>query len=361
MPLSPEAAELDSIFDTAGESLLRDQYGRPLLVPSEALAQAPLVNNARGKKRPDGKLPYTRASSMSNYMSDHSALETWRMRSLTKGLGEREDLAAMAAGLPPIISNKRSKETLTKAEVQQDRETNARLDEIAEEAMVYANRDYKANYGTAVHSFTDPGPSGDVPARMQADVESWFESTRGWQFHATETFVANDLYQAAGTFDHLVSIPWLPHLGRLVCDKKTGIFHPDQHAVQLAVYAYGQPYDVDRDRRVDWPDGIAPNREWGILSHIPLGLGRTQHYLINLQKGHCAALTAVAVRAYRGDKDLSQPFNPQNDLALHVGGLISQADSLATLQAIHAEYESVWRDEWTALGRQVLAGLEVAA
>lgn len=357
--MSPEVSELDQIFDSP--MLERDKpWGRPMLVPGEELARAPMVLNPKNRKpRTDGKLPYTRASSLGNYMADHSALDTWRMRATVYGLAQREDLAAMAAALPPILGNVRDKSTLTAAERLRDQSTNTRLDEIAEEAAVYANRAFKANWGTAVHSFTDPDPSGDVPARMAADVESWNKKTKGWIFHATEMFVANDIYQAAGTFDHLVSIPWLPHLGRMVVDKKTGALHPDQWSVQLAVYAKGEPYDISTDGRVDWPDGIQPNQEWGLVVHIPFGLSRTDLYLVDLKDGHQAALTACAVRAHRSNKNLMQPVDFNAELRLQIASLISAATSHEEIVGIYREYDFVWTDDLTALGTARIS--EVAA
>jgi hypothetical protein len=155
LTISPEASAIDQIFDAAMDQggLERDKpWGRPLLVPSRRLARKPLVLNPSNRKpRTDGKLPYTRASSLANYVSDHTALEVWRMRSLTKGLGEREDLAAQAAALPPILGNTRDKATLSKAERDQDKATNAELDRLAEEAMIHANRDYKAHCRPRLH------------------------------------------------------------------------------------------------------------------------------------------------------------------------------------------------------------------
>lgn len=354
MPLSPEVADLDAIFDAATELPLRDKpWGRPLLLPPEG-RDMPLQCRT---PREDGKVPYTRASSMSNYVSDHTALHTWQMRSLTKGLADHEDLAAMAAALPPIIANKRDKKTLTRAEKLQDELTNKRLDEIAEEAMIRSNRDYKAAWGTAVHSFTDPGDHGIIPNRMEPDVQAWQRATIGWEFHATEMFVANDDYQAAGTFDHLVSIPWRPDLGAMVVDKKTGMLHPDQHAVQLSVYANGTPYDVDSDRRYAWP--AEPSKKWGIIAHIPLGLGRCDTYLIDLEQGHEACLLACAVRAYRSNRTLHQAIDFTAEMRLHLAGLISEADSRATMEAIHAEHRAFWTDDLTALAKARLS--EVAA
>lgn len=361
--ISPEAFDLDNVFDSADDDPLeRDRpWGRPLLLPTPARKRNPLVRPPRNRKpHPKGKLPYTRASSLSDYVTDHTGLETWRMQSAIKGLGEREDLAAQAAALPPILSNTRDKSTLTKEELAQDRATKAELNRIAEEAMIHANRDYKAHWGTAVHTFTDPGPHGQVPARMQSDVESWFAATRGWIFHGTEIFVANDVYQSAGTFDHVVEIPWRPDLGRIVIDKKTGMLHPEQLPVQLSVYARGKPYNPHTDQREDWPDGITPNQKWGLTAHIPMGLGRTDLYLVDLEKGHKAALLACAVRKHRSEAEIEAvDFTAGRDT--HVAGLVAVADCKETLLAIHSEWAWCWSDDLTALGTQRLAQLAAAA
>lgn len=359
MPLSPE---MDDLFDTIQNPLERDQYDRALLVPGPERAANPLILNRATKKapggiRPDGKLPYTRASSLANYASDHTALETWRQRSLTKGLGEREDLAALAAALPPIIANTRDKETLTRAEVHQDRVTNTELDRIAEEAMKHANRDYKAAWGTAIHGFTDPGEHGQVPERMEADVASWFAATAGWEILATEVFVRNDEYQAAGTFDHLVRIPWRPDLGVLVVDKKTGLLHDDQFSIQLAVYAGGVPYDPETDQAYDWPGGEAPNRQIALLAHIPLGRGMTSIYEVDIEQGHQAALHACAVRAHRSNKTLSTPVDYLMEQRIHLGGLLTTMTSREEMLALAETWKDVWHDDLSAIARQRLAEL----
>lgn len=359
MPLS---AELDDLFDTELNPLDRDQYDRPLLVPSPERAANPLILNRATKKapggiRPDGKLPYTRASSLANYASDHTALETWKQRSLTKGLGEREDLAALAAALPPILGNTRDKDAMSRQEKEQDRVTNMTLDRIAEEAMIYANRDYKANYGTAIHGFTDPGPHGDIPERMQADVEAFHRATAGWEFLATEVFVRNDEYQAAGSFDHLVRIPWRPDLGVLVMDKKTGILHDDQFSIQLAVYAGGTPYDAETDTAYDWPGGEAPNRDVALLVHIPMGRGIAPVYIVDIAQGHEAALHACAVRAHRSNKTLSTPVDFLQERRIQIGGMLATAGSREEMLAIAKENEAVWHDDLSAVAKQRLADL----
>lgn len=363
MLISPEAAALDAIFDSAAEEKpLRDKpWGRPLLIPGDRRGAHPLVENPKNRKpREDGRLPYTRASSLSNYVTDHSAVDVWEKRSIIKGLSEREDLAAEAAALPPIIGNTRDKSTLTRQEKLSDKLTNQRLDEIGNEAARYANRDYKASWGTAVHGFTDPGPHGDVPVRMQADVASWYAKTAGWEFLLTEAFVRNDLYQAAGTFDHLVRIPWMPELGAIIVDKKTGILHLDQFAIQGNVYATGELYDLEKDDGsiIHWPAEV--NQEWAILAHIPLGLGRTDLYLVDLVEGRIDCQVACAVRERRQRDNHGRLFDPAEEARMHVAGLISNASSREELNAIALEYRPIWTEDLTALGQSVLGNLTAA-
>ncbi len=345
--LSPEATDrLDDVFD-AVDPLERDRpWGRPLLVPRKPLSEMPL-RGRKTKANPDGvlasgKIPYTRASTLGDYVADHTALEIWRRRSLAYGLSQREDLAARAAGLPPIISNQKNADTMSRAEKDQDRLTNALLDEIAEAAEVYANRDYKADWGTAIHSFTDPGPHGDVPDRMKADVASFERVASRWVLHGTEIFTANDDSQSAGTFDHLVSFPSFPELGAMVVDKKTGLLHPDGFAIQTASYARGEVYDPYTDQRRPLqsllPEGIHLNTEVGIIAHIPLGMGRTDLYFVDLVAGWEGVQLACQVRSYRQRaKDFMTPWNPIEQERLQIAGLIVAASTLDEIRGIRQQ------------------------
>ena len=364
MTTSPE---LDDIFarEDARATLQRDQYDRPLLVPGSERATNPYLLNRRTKanpdgRRPDGKLPYTRASSLANYVADHTGLHTWQMRSLTKGLGDREDLAAQAASLPPIIGNRKAKQLMTAVEVEQDRLTNAMLDVIADEAMAYANDRYKANWGTAMHSFTDRVIEGEqpaVPERMKSDVEAFADLTRGWEFVATEVFVRNDIYQAAGTFDHLCRIPWRPDLGTFIVDKKTGLEHDDQVSIQLAVYAGGEPYDVDTDTTYEWPGGDQPNPLKAVRVDIPMGLGVATFTEVDIRQGAKAAHVACEVRTHRSNKTLAEKVDIVAQRDQYLFELIAQVDSRQTMLALSAEWGWCWDDRCDEAARARLETL----
>jgi hypothetical protein len=287
-------------FDLEVECPPRDRWGRPLLVPPGG-----------GERK-----PYTRMSTLANYVSDQSGLATWEKRLLARGLAEREDLAAMVAALPSCEADKRDKKTLTATEKREDKAINAKLDDYIEQALEHAGRSFKANHGTAIHGFTDPGSDlTAVPDRMKADVRSWLQwlERYGIEILATEVFVVNEALQAAGSFDHLARIP---SVGIVVLDKKTGVVDGKDlaFAVQLSGYAHAEVYDLDTDERrplESLTDGERINRDLGVVAHIPLGAGTTEPYLIDLRRGlHCARL-ATHVRQARSLPDLMRSFTLQ--------------------------------------------------
>ena len=281
-------------FDLDVELPPRDRWKRPLIVP------------AGGGER----IPYTRASTMANYVADHSGLHTWEKRLLAVGMGLREDLAARAAALPRLHAERCDKKSLTRKQINEDRATNALVDELIEAAFETAGKNYKANHGSAIHSLTEPHANLDaVPVRMQADVDSWITKLErdNLDVLATEVFVVNDALQAAGTFDHLVRHPTY---GIVVLDKKTGQVDGKglAFAIQLATYAGAMVYDVITDERAPLESltgGEKVNREVGIIAHIPLGAGRTDLYQIDLTQGF--ERLATNVRTARSVKDIMTP------------------------------------------------------
>lgn len=278
-------------FDLDTEYPPRDRWGRPLLIP------------AKGGER----IAFTRMSTLANYICDQSGLATWEKRLLARGLAQREDLAAMIAALPPLHSAKRDKRDLSAAEKREDKEISAKLDGYINEALEHAGRSFKANAGTAIHGFTDPGADLDqVPERMRPDVDSFmtYVGSGKAELLATEVFVVNDDLNAAGSFDHIGRLN-LPGFSQpCIIDKKTGQVDGKglSFAIQLAGYATSQVYDLDTDERrplESLTSGERVTRKYGFIAHIPLGAGRTDFYRIDLARGiHCARL-ATNVRTAR--------------------------------------------------------------
>ncbi len=282
----------------------RDRWGRPLLLPpSDDLTRLSAE-----------RIPYTRASTMGSYVQDHSGLHTWEKRLLARGLGCREDLAALCASVPELHAAKCDKKSLNPKQKADDKVANMLLDGYIEQALEHAGRSFKANHGTAIHGFTDPGADLErVPARMKEDVASWHDALRlhGLEVLATEVFVVNEAFGVAGTFDHLVRHP---ELGVVVLDKKTGQIDDKAlgFSVQLACYASAQVYDWHTDTRAPLESltgGEEVHSDVGLIAHIPLGAGRTDIYRIDLGFGFRAARVAAMVRTARSQaKDAMTPL-----------------------------------------------------
>lgn len=310
---------------TLAPEVPRDGYERPLIMPADG-----------GKPA-----PYTRASTFANALDDAQGLTIWKLRNLALGMGRHEDLAAMAAGLT----------------YENDKKT---LDEIVKTAIDRAGGTVKANWGTAVHSLTEPDSPPYVPARMQTDVAAYNAALAKYGITVvdTERFVVNDAIGVAGTFDHIYAVPGL---GNVPGDKKTGSFHPDACAVQLATYARGVYYRLD--------DTGAPVREplpdvrtdIGIVAHIPAGQGRCDLYVVNLDAGWEAAQLAVQVREWRVRKDLATPLAeyatpvapappaPAAVTAEELADLIATAPDEAALHQLKAAHAAAWTAEHSEL------------
>lgn len=282
---------LPELVDADIELPPRDRWGRPLLVP----------------KGGGERIPYTRMSTLANYICDQSGLATWEKRLLARGLAQREDLCAMIASLPPLHSAKRDKKDLSAAEKREDTAVSAKLDGWINEALEHAGRSFKANAGTAVHGFTDPGADLDcVPDRMKADVGSFltYVGSGKLEILATEVFVVNDELGAAGSFDHIGRFDLLGFGAPCIVDKKTGQVDGKglAFAVQLAGYASSEVYDLDTDQRYPLEaltQGESVSRKYGYIAHIPLGAGRTDFWRVDIASGlHCARL-ATNVRTAR--------------------------------------------------------------
>lgn len=267
--------------DIGRDGIPRDRYDRPLLVP---IGGGPRV-------------PYTSVSTLSDTLGDTRGLDRWDRRMIARGIGLDESLAALAAAEPYHTG-------LGDYDKGPMKESGRRLDEIVERARDVAKAHQKRDWGTAFHGMTEPEnrPYIQVPARMQPAVASWWDCVAYYEAEIvdTEVFIVNEQFGVAGTFDHVIRIPWLE--GLIVVDKKTGIYHPEKCRIQLAMYAGGEVYDKETDERRSFMDvyGDPINQEIGITSHTPAVLdeGNTEWFEEPLGVGRRAAAAAKWVREY---------------------------------------------------------------
>lgn len=323
----PDDAEIPAGVD-------RDRYGRPLIVTREGEIK-----------------PYTRASTMVNYIKSTHGLTTWQKRLIVRGMGQREDLAAMASALPAYSGNQ-----------EYDAQIKEQLDEIMEEALITAKAYEGAHWGTAIHAFTNPmHSSGPVPERMRKDVAS-YEQVReatGMVRYASELFVVNHDLQVAGTLDSLEAIPALN--AALVSDTKTGKQDLHSTAIQEAVYANSEVYDVQarattetlRDFTMRALGADIFNPTMGLYTHIPKGEGVTTLHPLNLVKGLEMAHICAQVRDYQRDKSFAKEDAVDylvQQRNVEVIEAINQAKTIEELKAVFKANEWRWNERLDKVG-----------
>ena len=290
--------DIDFFNDTTEEpekgrgGVPRDGRGRALLVPRS-------VSKTSGVRA-----PYSSASGLADAISDDSFLTTWKMRYLAIAMGRNPDLAALAAG---EVYNT----GLYPPERRDKTQSGYRVDGIVERALDRQGISEKADYGTAIHAFTEPGNPGVVPEHMRADVESyWLKLQRECvTIVDTERFTANDKIMTAGTFDHGVRVLGHDQLtGYVIADKKTGRVDPFHWEIQLATYARGEFYDTETDERSELPADI--NLEFGLVIHIPALGGETTFHIVDLERGWRNAVLAAQARDAQDETVKVGPYKP---------------------------------------------------
>ena len=253
---------------------------------------------------------YTRASYMADFVEDKSHIHKWEMRYLAKAMGQNEDLAALAAC--EVYSTGISDAVYGRDKTSSGR----RLDEIIGRALDRVRIHEKADRGTAVHGFTEPGApaGGAIPERLQGPVAAFWEINRREciELVGTEIFTANDETMSSGTFDHLVRIPGHPMFDDyVVADKKTGSFDPLSWAIQISTYARGEVYDTSTDTRIPWPGVIDLN--YGLVWQIDSepnadDRSRVKLWVIDIAFGWEMAQVAAKVRDALTRRDIAVEY-----------------------------------------------------
>lgn len=258
------------------QEIARDRYGRPLVVPKTG-----------GKP-----VAYTRATTIANSLDDPSALTAWKMRMAAIGLTVRSDLL------------------LAISAAQEDKMA---INKYIEDAMEVAGASRAATIGTALHAFAeklDLGQElGPIPDEWAGDLRAYEEATKQLNNLFIEQFCVLDKYKIAGTPDRIVEYKG----ERFIADIKTGrIDHPNNIAIQLAIYANGNPYDIATGRRGTWGN---VNKDKAIIIHLPAGTGLCKLVWIDIAEGWKGVQFAMKVRQWRDKKGLATPFEEQETIS----------------------------------------------
>lgn len=351
----------------------RDQWGRPLIAPSHLAGQW---------CTPVGM---TRASTLGGVSEDQWNLNRWRVRQIILGLSLRPDLVLAAKTCTAAPGDK------------------SRLEEIADEAFRAAEGQAAATIGTSIHHLADRVDRREsVPdvGEYNITVQGYREIIGRFTVHAIEPFTVNEELSAAGTPDRIVSPNgWLVApdgtvfgpSDRLIWDLKTSQsadYFGIKFCVQIEVYSGGRPYrhlksrSVGRGKRIevrgeylDWPDGIAPSREWGLICHVPSGGGLPDHPLhwVPLEEGNRLARQANRTREDRKatlvvsaalptmehpgivDPTLSRPAGdePIGVRLTRLMGAIKDVGTEDGLTSLWTAHQDIWDETCTRIARAV--------
>lgn len=303
-----------------GKGIQRDRYGRPLIIP------------------PDGgdPIPYTRATTYADALSDKEGLMRWKQRMTAKGLTQRDDLMLQIAAT--------------------DLEDKATLTRLAEQAAEHAGSMTAASVGTELHALTerlDRGEDlGPIPGTYKSDIDSYRATTGHLEVVEIESFGVNDELRIAGTADRIYRIDGRNYIG----DIKTGNidYSASKIAIQLALYAHMDTYDVDTGARKARPD---LNTTRGLIIHLPAGKGECTLHWIDLEQGWRGARLAGQVREWRRRRSWLTPYTqgtaaatdagtaPEAAAALTVA--IAATTSVTELEQLYHSHLHTWTDAHT--------------
>jgi hypothetical protein len=240
--------------------------------------------------------PHQRVTTFAGILDDTYNLAAWGERMTAAGLARRPDLLALAAAVtdPGSEDGKRS------------------LNEVTKAAKDAAGAGVKANLGTALHAYTEPGRDpATVPPQFHADVAAYRnELARNGITelpHFTERVAFNEDFDVAGRFDGIYQ---LADGSLVVGDKKTGSieYATMKIAIQLATYAYSRVlrnYETSQ-----WEPMPNVRKDIALVFHLPVGEAKCTIYQVNIIAGYWAARVAAEASQARKTKTWFAPFLP---------------------------------------------------
>lgn len=360
------------------ESIPRDRWDRPLIKPKaggEAIA-------------------YTRASTLGKAIDDTYHLTLWKLRTAVYGMSRRTELVAQASA---VETNEGDDRKL--------------LDEIVERAHEAGKGNVGADVGTALHKLSERADAGEdlswLAPELGDAILAYLQQMKIFKVLASETFVACDEVQSAGSFDRVVQLlvdlefnqnrdgkivkVVIPAGTIMILDLKTGKLSSAKYwgptyGVQQTVYACGEPYLPSG--RISWEallgDGMRPSTDYALILHVPGDSpGDAGLVVVDLEDGRQLADLAVAIRAARKVKSLLSDawvapmvIDQVEPAAIEQGPAIELDQAaqalLITIQTapfrnpegldqLYEEHQEIWTAEHTAAAQGRVAELQAKA
>lgn len=250
---------------------------------------------------------------MAKWLDSQAGLINWKASMAMLGMAKSRPIQARIAAI------------VARTENDAYRENKDALKELVESATQVAQAQGRADFGTAIHEFTELLDAGKldwsyVPEALKHPLDAYQRVMAGYTTVDTEVFVAVDAdhegkkIRGAGSLDRIIEHP---DFGVVVADIKTGRDEPKYPlgvTTQVSIYSRGKRY---RDARFggspEFDDG-EPNADetaWrkplhqdlnpdvGVLIHLPLEGRECTLYALDLKAGWEALLLGHRVQEAR--------------------------------------------------------------
>jgi hypothetical protein len=317
----------------------RDHFGRPLILP------------------PGGGKPvaYTRATTFVGCLEDTNNLTRWAKRMVALGLASRDDLALRVASLGPQPDDE-----------EQARSWKKDMDRVCEAATEAAKASAAATIGTALHALTerhDRGLTpGSIPAAYAGHLDAYAVATQRFSMRHIEAFCVQDQLKIGGTPDRVMEVD-----GRLVIgDVKTGdvTYGAGKIAMQLAVYAHSELYDVTTGTRTPLGD---VDTDRGLIIALDAKTGLCRLLWVDIAAGWESVQLAGQVRQWRNRRSWTEDYAPPVAPRVNQAAVAALASAIRVAPTPQALVElwttarTAWTDEHTTMATarkaELLAGV----
>lgn len=236
----------------------------------------------------------SRPSGWGKVLDDENALVNWKLNRAIVGVAGDKAIQATALSLPD-----------------DDRDG---FGALREKAINAGRGDEAADIGTALHKMTErmEADADFVPPDVYAEsLRAYIATLNEYRLFTQrmEYQIVNEEYRAAGTCDRLFELKMplmtptgvtLPPGTLVIGDLKTGKkldFSTPGYTIQMAIYAQGEFYDVERDEFMPTPE---VNKDWGIIIWLPANQpGVCELKWVDLEVGNYGAYLVSEVRDWR--------------------------------------------------------------
>ena len=361
---------MPTAFGATGQTMNQSRtagYPLPPALPGRGFT--PTFNGNGQYRLPDpetGKLTsYTRASTVAKTLEDTWMLDAWAKRMMLIGI---QRSIPLAADLDQLISEHLDSggddTTLAK-------DLRGPLNALSEEAQFRAGGTAAAEFGTAVHAWCEwvdhgMGRIADVPEIFRRWV---YEHRRVLAEYGltpdpfwTERIVLHSGYKIAGTLDRLF---WTHDRQLYLGDIKTsgGGFEYSwlYFAIQLAIY-HGATHMLSLDGSC-WESMPPLDPDTALVMHLPRDAPEKSRLVpLDMRFGAEALHTAMTVRRMRTTAEKrasSVPFAVDSMTPLRRRYFTARfaaetTHTEAEMAALWAEYQDIWTDDLTEIGRRSL-------